>query len=246
MVMFSACLSEVVPIIDLRGDAPTECLLSAGKKCRPQARHTNQLHGLRQLLIAALIASVASCNLTYARTSQQTGGIDPSTLNFGSHTRSREVDRQDYFMPGRRMPLIKSSLENGPRDSHHLSATSFAIDDGEQAYVRFPKELHGLWVGSEQSCPTGSEYFDGEFILDISAEEMFGYEEVYRPTKISLTSTSPKSWRIDAMVDVGPSGFFSDADTMAITLEKEQLKVAVDSISKTYKKCRLKIAKGGV
>lgn len=141
---------------------------------------------------------------------------------------------------------LSSGYEDAASRKHAAMKLLPEIEKGDAniASIQFPKELQGLWIGSAQICPTDKEYFDGEFMLEISSEEMFGYEEKYKPTSMRIASSYPASWHIEVMIDVGPSGYFSKSNPMTFTLDGEVLKVESDGLSKTYKKCRLKTTAG--
>lgn len=108
----------------------------------------------------------------------------------------------------------------------------------DHANARFPRELTGLWIGSQYRCPLPEEGFDGEEIMDISPEELVGYEEIYKPTEVTLISEAPKIWKIETLVDIGPSGVFQEYGAITFRLHSGILTTDHKPQVTEFRECR--------
>lgn len=124
------------------------------------------------------------------------------------------------------------------KDELTTSAPTEAAPDFPVAKVQFPQQLVGLWIGSQYSCPTSDEGFDGEDIMEISPDELVGYEEVYKPTKVTLISQAPMTWKIETLIDVGPSGIFAESGPITFSLGDGILTTDHKPQKVHFKKCR--------
>ena len=73
--------------------------------------------------------------------------------------------------------------------------------------VRYPTELIGRWVAEGTDCPPPDGEYVGDRILEIQPDRLVAHEEVRAPIDVAREANGT-SWRINALVDVGPSGIF--------------------------------------
>lgn len=106
-----------------------------------------------------------------------------------------------------------------------------------KAQARYPAQLHGMWIPEMGTCPNPGGSYDGDMIMHISARSLYGYEELSKPTAVTLISRVPLAWRIEAMMDVGPSGFYEKDDPRIFVLGKERVTVITEERAEIYKRC---------
>lgn len=105
--------------------------------------------------------------------------------------------------------------------------------------VSYPKELHGFWIPEGNNCPAPGQSYDGDQMMDISASQLLGYEEASKPTKVTLLSKVPKTWKIESLIDIGPSDRYEKDVPRIFVLAKWTL-AAVDEDSTTvFKRCQI-------
>lgn len=104
------------------------------------------------------------------------------------------------------------------------------------ATVRYPTELIGLWVAEHTECPGPDGEYAGDRILEIEPLRLIGYEEVRTPVNITRLSRG-MSWRINALVDVGPSGIFEPDLPATYVLEHGALTIEHDGRTERYRPC---------
>lgn len=107
----------------------------------------------------------------------------------------------------------------------------------KKSVAQFPKQLHGMWLGEMSDCPPAGEASDSDVQMHIDADLLYGYEDVSRPTRVTLISSDPMSWRIESMIDIGPSGFYETAATKIFVLGKERLTVVAEGRGSNYQRC---------
>lgn len=73
--------------------------------------------------------------------------------------------------------------------------------------------------------------------MDISPGKLYGYEEVSKPTKVTLISGEPVAWRIESIVDIGPSDFYSEDEPRIFILGEGRLTVVTSGTVESYRKC---------
>lgn len=71
----------------------------------------------------------------------------------------------------------------------------------------------------------------------VTAEAIQAYEEAYRPTAIAPLSANPKAWRVESLVDIGPSGIYTPDQPRLFILTGQQLVVAGSESASLYKQC---------
>ena len=104
------------------------------------------------------------------------------------------------------------------------------------ATVHYPAELIGLWVAEHTDCPgPGGEYM-GDRILEFHSDRLVGYEEVRTPIDVARLPQG-RSWRINALVDVGPSGIFEPDLQATYVLEHGALTIEQDGRTERYRHC---------
>lgn len=119
----------------------------------------------------------------------------------------------------------------------HAPALMSTQEAAQPTYVTYPRELHGHWVGTSVQCPRPDYAGDTELVLEISSNEILGYEEIFRAVEVLPSSTSVASWRVETMIDVGPSGVFEKYGPMIFTVINGELSVDNGQRVVRYKKC---------
>ncbi|KAB8198665.1 hypothetical protein FKV24_000385 [Lysobacter maris] len=104
--------------------------------------------------------------------------------------------------------------------------------ESSSGHVQFPEALRGFWVSSVQNCSD-----DTEGLMEISSDQLIGYEEILKATHVTKLSDSPMSWKIDTEVDIGPSGFFSEYGPVEFTLKDGILVSDYKPFVDAYRKC---------
>lgn len=102
--------------------------------------------------------------------------------------------------------------------------------------VQYPAELVGLWVAEGTVCPGPDGEYVGDRILEIEPRRLIGYEEVRTPVDITRLSMG-MSWRINALVDVGPSGILAPDLPATYLLELDVLTIEQDGRAERYRRC---------
>lgn len=122
-----------------------------------------------------------------------------------------------------------------------LAAAYLLMSTPSHARVRasFPDELHGFWIPEGGDCPEQGQSYDGDQVLDITAGQLLGYEETSKPTKVALLSKAPKAWRVESLIDIGPSGIYERAGPMIFVLSKWTLTVVDDNNATVFKRCQV-------
>ena len=112
-----------------------------------------------------------------------------------------------------------------------------AAAEAKKSVAHFPEQLHGMWLGEMNNCPPAGEASDSDMQMHIYADILNGYEDVSKPTKVTLLSSDPMTWRIESMIDIGPSGFYEKAATKIFVLSKEGLTVVAEGRGNNYRRC---------
>ena len=79
-------------------------------------------------------------------------------------------------------------------------------------------------------------------MMDIQRDLLYGYEEVSKPVRVELISKTPLAWRIESMIDIGPSGIFERDAPDIFVLSGDRLTVVSGNRAEVYKRCKLKEA----
>lgn len=74
--------------------------------------------------------------------------------------------------------------------------------------------------------------------MDISPDKLVGYEEIYKPISVTLISDSPKTWKIETLIDVGPSGLFSEFGPISFSISDGILTADHKPKQVRFKKCK--------
>lgn len=117
-----------------------------------------------------------------------------------------------------------------------LLASSRAEALGRPTY---PQVLHGFWIPADDSCPPNGQSYDGDQMMDVANDRLTGYEEVSKPVKVSQVSRTPRAWRIESLIDVGPSGIFEKAPPQLFLLGESTLTVASEEATYIFKRCEI-------
>lgn len=112
-----------------------------------------------------------------------------------------------------------------------------SASEAKKNLAHFPKQLHGMWLDDMSACPPAGEASDSDMQLHIDADTLGGYEDVSKPTKVTLLASDPMTWRIESMIDIGPSGFYEKAATKIFVLGKEGLTVVAEGRGNNYRRC---------
>ena len=120
--------------------------------------------------------------------------------------------------------------------------TSYAGHDASKSSKsaskpRYPSQIIGVWMSGVESCNVNQTY-DSERIMEVTPRLLIGYEQTNKPTKVSLVSQEPLAWRVDSMLDVGPSGVFEDDDPRLFVLGTDRLTVVTGHDVSVYVRCR--------
>src|SRR5215213_5598047 len=103
-----------------------------------------------------------------------------------------------------------------------VSSTS-AWGAPKKTQARYPSQLHGFWIPEGASCPRAGESFDGDSAMRIGPRMIQGYEDRSKPKSVVLISKKPLAWRIESLMDVGPSGVYTRDETRIFVLGKERV-----------------------
>lgn len=112
-----------------------------------------------------------------------------------------------------------------------------SASEAKKSVAHFPEQLHGMWLDNMSVCPPAGEASDSDMQMHIDANILGGYEDVSKPTKVTLLSSDPMTWRIESMIDIGPSGFYETATTKIFVLGKEGLTVVAEGRGNNYQRC---------
>lgn len=74
--------------------------------------------------------------------------------------------------------------------------------------------------------------------MDIAAERLLGHEEANKPTKVMVLSKVPKAWKIQSLVDTGPSGVYETAAPRIFVLGKWTLTAVDEDTATVFKRCK--------
>lgn len=74
--------------------------------------------------------------------------------------------------------------------------------------------------------------------MAISADALVGYEEVYKPVKVSSIPGATQTWRIQTLIDGGPSGMFSESSPITFALRDGILTTDHKPQQSDFRKCR--------
>ena len=105
--------------------------------------------------------------------------------------------------------------------------------------VSYPKELHGFWIPEGDNCPAPGQSYDGDRMMDITSERLSGYEETSKATKVVLLSKAPKVWKIQSLIDIGPSGMYEVAAPRIFVLGNWTLTSVDEDAATVFKRCKI-------
>ncbi|GAB3359124.1 hypothetical protein [Lysobacter tyrosinilyticus] len=114
----------------------------------------------------------------------------------------------------------------------------FASPANAAGRVSYPKELHGFWIPEGGNCPAPGQSYDGDQMMDITASQLRGYEEVSKPTKVTLLSKAPKAWKIESLIDIGPSDRYEKDVPRIFVLNKWTLAAVDEANTTVFKRCQ--------
>ena len=100
----------------------------------------------------------------------------------------------------------------------------------------YPRPLVGVWMSGIENCSINQTY-DSERLIEVTPRLLIGYEQASKPTKVSLVSREPLAWRIESVLDVGPSGVFKTDDPRLFVLGTNRLTVATGHDVSVYTRC---------
>jgi len=116
-----------------------------------------------------------------------------------------------------------------------LSAVCTGWATGRTPAVQYPKELLGLWIPPPHSCPEKGDTYEGDVVMDISSGALQAHEDSSRPTRVELISSQPMAWRIESIIELGPSGIRDSPSIFVLGTYK--LTVVTQHQSEIYKRC---------
>lgn len=129
------------------------------------------------------------------------------------------------------------ALAVSPPDGEHAVATKTHAGAAKPASaIVYPNALHGLWVGEHSTCPPSGGEFDGELILEISADRIVGYEEVQKPLSVTPLS-GQQGWRVESLLDIGPSDIFGPNEPQVFVLDDGTLTITSGTNIERYRHC---------
>ncbi|MEP6906581.1 MAG: hypothetical protein ABI858_01155 [Pseudoxanthomonas sp.] len=118
-----------------------------------------------------------------------------------------------------------------------MVASSQAWSASRKDVAGYPKELHGFWISELAVCPRPGQSFDSDNQMTISEYLLQGYEDRSKPSAVKLISRKPLAWKIEALSDIGPSGFYEKDSPKIFAISDERLTVTSEFHSDIYKKC---------
>ena len=118
-----------------------------------------------------------------------------------------------------------------------LASSSPAWSAPKKAPARYPSQLYGYWIPEEVSCPEEGDSFEGDSTMRIGPRMIQGYEDRSKPISVALISKKPLAWRIESVMDVGPSGIYTKDDPRIFVLGEQRVTVVSSSHAETYRRC---------
>lgn len=64
-----------------------------------------------------------------------------------------------------------------------------------------------------------------------------GYEDRSKPISVVLISKKPLAWRIESLMDVGPSGVYTRDEPRIFVVGEQRVTVVSFSHAETYRRC---------
>ena len=116
-----------------------------------------------------------------------------------------------------------------------LGAACTGWATGTTPAAQYPKELLGLWIPHPQPCPEKGDTYEGDVVMDISPGALQAHEDSSRPTRVELISSQPMVWRIESIIELGPSGIRDSPSIFVLGTYK--LTVVTQHQSEIYKRC---------
>jgi hypothetical protein len=118
--------------------------------------------------------------------------------------------------------------------AHAANSASASADQNSKA--AYPEPLIGVWMSGIESCRANQTY-DSERLMEIEPHFLIGYEQVSKPTQISRVSREPPAWRIESVLDVGPSGVYGEDDPRIFVIVASKLVVLSEQDVSIYIRC---------
>lgn len=118
-----------------------------------------------------------------------------------------------------------------------LAASPPAWSGSKKTPPRYPSQLHGFWIPEAASCPRAGESFEGDSALQIGPRMIQGYEDRSKPTSVVLISSKPLAWRIESLMDAGPSGVYTKDQPRIFVVGEQRITVVSSSHAETYRRC---------
>lgn len=158
--------------------------------------------------------------------------VTPFSLRDGNVKLGPESQGCSIMGPGKSLAVARSiAMLVG-------TCVSCASSAGEKGTIaHYPTPLHGFWLSDAGECPRDGEASDSDMQMRISADFLHGYEDVSKPTRVTLLSSDPMTWRVESVMDVGPSGFYEAGSMEIFVLSKDVLTVVAEGRANTYKRC---------
>lgn len=107
----------------------------------------------------------------------------------------------------------------------------------KKATPGYPSQLHGFWIPQAAACPKAGESFIGDAALQIGPRLIQAYEDLSKPTSVVLISRKPLAWRIESLMDVGPSGIYTKNQPRIFVVGEQRVTIISFSNAETYRKC---------
>ena len=107
---------------------------------------------------------------------------------------------------------------------------------------QYPSQLHGFWIPEEASCPPAGKSFVGDSALHIGPRLIQAYEDLSKPTSVALISNRPLAWRIESLMDVGPSGVYSPDQPRIFVVGEHRITIVSYSNADTYRRCSVAVS----
>lgn len=82
----------------------------------------------------------------------------------------------------------------------------------------------------------------GDSALHIGPRLIQGYEELSKPTSVALISNRPLAWRIESLMDVGPSGVYSPDQPRIFVVGEQRITLVSSSNADTYRRCSVAVS----
>ena len=118
-----------------------------------------------------------------------------------------------------------------------VTVSAPAWSGSKKAPVRYPSELHGFWIPEAAACPKAGESFIGDTALQIGPRLIQGYEDLSKPTSVVLISRKPLAWRIESLMDAGPSGIYTKDEPGIYVVGDQRITIVSVSNAETYRRC---------